>query len=548
MKKIYSLFFICLCLTKISFAQAPNYAWGKSSSGSSAEDSRSVTTDASGNIIVTGFFQSATINFGTTTFNNAASGYYDFFMVKYDQNGNVLWAMTNGGSFSDQIYGCTTDADNNVIVAGSFSSSSLTFGTTVLTNSGQSDLFITKFDSAGNVLWAVSTPGANDERVTGCSADGSGNIIVTGFYSDSTITFGSTVLTNSGPSADVFTLKLDPGGNVVWAKSVGGFYDDYSRSCSANTNGEIVISGNYNSPSMNAGSSVLTNAGGSDAFIIRYDSNGNQLWANTAGGSSQDYSYSCSIDASGNAYASGNFANSITFGTTVFNTIGMADVFAVKYDINGNIVWARSAGGTNSESCNACTNDASGNLYLTGAFGSATIYFGNTGINTTGANDMFVAKYDSSGNFLWAKNTGGFGDDYAYGIDVDPSGRVVMSGVFNSPSVVIGSSTLFNSGGFDMLVVKFQAPVSGIDDVTENSHRAFLYPNPAQGYFIFSLDAVYKNTELTISDLTGKLIYTANYRDQKVVGVNTSGLKAGNYIVKIQTGDSWFTQKLVVVN
>jgi len=126
------------------FAQSPNYLWVKSAGGTSVDVGNSCSTDVSGNIIAIGYFSSSTITFGTTTLTSAGS--WDIFIVKYDANGTVLWAKSEGGNSDDRGYSCSTDASGNIIATGYFGSSSITFGTTTLTNAGGYDMFIVKLD------------------------------------------------------------------------------------------------------------------------------------------------------------------------------------------------------------------------------------------------------------------------------------------------------------------------------------------------------------------------------------------------------------------
>src|SRR5688572_9791417 len=134
--------------------------------------------------------------------------------------------------------------------------------------------------------------------------------------------------------------------NYLWAKSTDGVSSSVGYSCAADVSGNIIVTGWFNLPLVIFGSIVLTNAGGEDAYIVKYDPDGNVLWAQSSGGTSSDVSVSCSTDANGNIIATGYFQSpTIMFGTTVLsNTSGTFDMFIVKYDADGNVLWAQSAG------------------------------------------------------------------------------------------------------------------------------------------------------------------------------------------------------------
>ena len=379
--------FILLLTQEQAYSQYPNYEWAKSAGGKEHDLGNSCSTDANANIIVTGNFSSFSISFGTTTLTNTGS-WDDMFIVKYDTNGNVLWAKSAGGNYSDYGNSCSTDLSGNIIVTGSFNSSTITFGTTTLalasTGGGASDMFVVKYDTNGNVLWAKSAGGNSSDYGNSCSTDANGNIIVTGNFQSSSISFESTILTNtnvSGNSSDMFIVKYDANGNVLWAKSAGGTTDDIIRSCSNDAMGNILTTGRFSSASIVFDTTTLTNASNlgntSDIFIVKYDTNGSVLWAKSAGSTSPDYCTSCVTDTKGNIIATGYFQGStITFGTTSLASIGYYNIFIVKYDQNGNALWAKSAGGYEADESNSCSTDANDNIIITGHFRSPSITFG----------------------------------------------------------------------------------------------------------------------------------------------------------------------------
>ncbi len=381
-------------------AQSPNWAWARSASDTNAEEGWSVATDASGNVFMTGFFIDSTITFDTTTLTNA--GQNDIFVVKYDASGNALWAKSAGGTSDDVGKSVAIDANGNVLVTGFFSSPTITFGTFTLTNVGIGDIFIVKYDASGTVLWAKSV-GGTDYEVGNCIAtDASGNVLITGYFYSPTITFGTFTLTNGG------------------------------------------------------------NAGDCDIFIVKYDSSGTVLWAKSAGGTSNDYGYSVATDASGNVLVTGYFYSpTITFGTFTLTNTGSADIFIVKYDASGTVLWAKSAGGTDEDEGYGIATDASGNVLATGYFTSPTITFGSftltNPINIGIAPDIFIVKYDSSGTVLWAKSAGGSGGSEGYSVATDASGNVLVAGSFYSPFITFDSDTLFPSSSATdpMFLVKY---------------------------------------------------------------------------------------------
>jgi PKD repeat protein len=194
------------------------------------------------------------------------------FIVKYDSDGNALWAKNAGGTDNDYAFSVAADPSNNSYVTGFFFSPTITFGSVSLTNAGSYDMFIVKYDASGNVLWAKNS-GGYSIAAQSIAADpaGSGDSYVTGYFSDTTITFGSTILTNSNnnTSSDIFLVKYDEDGNVQWAKSAKGINPDQAFSVAADAYGDVYVAGYFSSPTMMFDSTTLSLVSYYDMFIAK---------------------------------------------------------------------------------------------------------------------------------------------------------------------------------------------------------------------------------------------------------------------------------------
>jgi hypothetical protein len=466
------------------FSQVPDWAWAKSAGGASYDMGNAIATDAIGNIVVTGNFVSPTITFGTTTLTN--SGENDIFVVKYDSSGNVLWAKSAGGVCTpadvcgDISTGISTDFNGNIIITGYFVSPIIAFDSTKLTNSGSgSNIFVVKYDPNGNVIWAKSAGGTSNVLSWGISTDASGNIIITGYFRSPTLTFDSLTLSNSGEN-DIFVVKYDSSGNVLWVKSAGGASHDYGNSISTDAIGNIVVTGSFRSLTLTFDSLTLSNNGDFDIFIVKYDSKGNVLWAKSAGGASSDAGYGIATDVNGNIVVTGYFNSpTIAFDSTKHTNSGENDIFVVKYDSSGNILWAKSASGTLGDEGYSISTDANGNIIITGTYYSPTLSFDSFSLSNSGENDIFVVKYNSNGNVLWAKSAGGTLGEEGYSVSTDANGNIIITGFYNSPTIVFGKTTLTNSGLRDFFVVKLSY-VSTMGIVFNHIiNTVKVYPNPS---------------------------------------------------------------------
>jgi hypothetical protein len=446
---VLNLFYL---LDNNSFAQSPDWLWAKSAGGVGHDCGNHVAVDGSGNVCVSGWFSSIAITFGSFTLTNAGNN--DMFIVKYDADGNVIWAKSAGGTADDAGNSVTVDNSGYIYVSGWFYSPSISFGSNTLYNadpgSFSGDIFLVKYDANGNVIWARSAGDTGDDLAANNSVDDSGNLYITGIFASSSITFGSITLMNTG-NYDMFIVKYDANGNVIWAKSAGGINGDWGYSVSVSGSGNMIyVTGYYDSPTITFGTYTLTNAGNLDMFIVCYDGSGTVVYAKSAGGISWDTGTSVATDASGNAWVIGSFMSpSITFGTyTLTNaSMGFYDLFLVKYDASGNVLWAESTGGTGHDFGNSVMTDATGNAYITGSFRSLSIIFGSyTLMNTIEGNgDVFLVKYNGDGNVLWVKSAGGICDDDGWSVAVDNSGNSYVTGSFYSPTIIFGSDTLLNS-------------------------------------------------------------------------------------------------------
>jgi hypothetical protein len=454
--------------------------WARRMGGTGTDESRSVSVDSSGNVIVAGYYNSSPLNIfaadGTNVSFTLARSVtpYEAFVVKYDSSGTPIWARRLGGSGDELAYSVSTDSSQNIIVVGSYSSNPLNIfaanGTTVsltLTGGG-GNCFVVKYDSSGTPLWARrigGTTGGNE--LFSVSTDSSGNIVVAGRYSSNPINIyaanGTTVsftLANAG-SQDAFLVKYDSSGTPLWARRLSGANGNETvNSVTTDSSGNVVVAGEYSSNPLNIfaanGSTIsftLVNSGGVDAFVVKYNSSGTPLWARRMGGAGNDYAYSVSTDSSQNIIVVGSYssnplnifaANGTTVSLTLPNTGAGGEAFVVKYDSSGTPIWARRLGGSGDELAYSVSTDSSGNVVVAGEYSSnpLNIFAANgTTVSFTlansGSSDAFVVKYDSSGTPLWARRIVGTSSGVEQGrsVSTDSSGNIIVAGLYSSTSL-----------------------------------------------------------------------------------------------------------------
>ncbi len=338
-------------------------------------------------------------------------------MAKVSPSGEWLWAVSAGGVDDDEGLSVSYDSAGNVCVAGDFYGQ-VAFGSTTLTSYGSGDIFVAKLDTAGNWLWVKNAGSTHQDDALALDLDSAGNALVSGWF-NGTAAFGTHSLTVSGGDVfDIFTAKLDPAGNWLWAVSAGGTQDDQAWGISVDPAGNSFVTG-YFVGTAAFGAHNLTGTGGADVFVAKLDPEGNWLWANQAGGAAHDFSYGVSANPAGNCFITGMFNGPVTFGGTSLNGVE-AELFTAKISAAGDWMWAKSAGGEGWDWARGVAAVCDGSCRVTGTFGLVAA-FGPLQVTAFSPDDIFVARISSDGTSADDPLSPGIGD------------QVWLSGVFPNP-------------------------------------------------------------------------------------------------------------------
>jgi len=533
MKKKIFIFAIFLNSILTINAQTPEWEWAKSFKGSSYK----TATDNEGNCYLTGGFNGTTIYFDSYMLNSFGAS--DVFVVKYNSSGNVEWAYNYGSSFIESGQSIAVDDDGNCYITGSFSGPTITLGTTTFTNHGDVDFFTIKINQSGEILWANSFGGSGNDMSTDISIDGIGNVFITGRYDSPEINIGADTLV-SIEEWDIFVMKFDPEGNVAWGSSSGGEGVEYTSSICTDINGDGFIPGKFASPMYFIGNDTLFNPFGNEIFILKYDTEGNAVWYTNIASTSSSYGSGIDTDNSGNFYVTGYYnGDSISFDdVTLINTVDYTfDIYIVKFDSLYNVVWAKNAGGTSIDGAYDISTDSYGNSYITGEFSSNEIAFGPFTLIKDGELDIFVAKYDSNGNELWAISAGG--DNYDEGLSVSSieSDNCYVTGHYMSNYIAFGDDTLINPTTTTYYQFVSKIGIKTGEEINTVNDGIQIYPNPTNGMIVINTEDVRK---IQIMTLYGKEIYNG-----KENSIDLSSQPNGVYIIKVVSDDKTITEKLI---
>ena len=431
--------------------------WAEGIGGSNYDGITSVAETSDGGYIVGGYF-SDSIDLGNGI-SLTSKGSYDGMVIKYNSNGEVEWAEGIGETSDDRISSVSETSDGGYIVGGYFRSSSIDLGNGIsLTNKGSSDGMIIKYNAVGEVEGAEGIGGTSDDEINTVSETSDGGYIVVGDFRSSIDLGNGISLTNIGGS-DGMIIKYNATGEVEWAEGIGGSDYDYIKSVSETSDGGYIVVGDFRS-SIDLGNGIsLKNKGSIDGMVIKYNSNGEVEWAEGIGGTSEDQINTVAETNDGGYIVGGYFFNSIDLGNGISLTnIASSDGMVIKYDAEGEVEWAEGIGETSEDKINTVAETSDGG-YIVGGYFSDSIDLGN-GISLTskGSYDGMVIKYNSNGEVEWAEGIGGTSFDYINAIAERSDGGYIVGGLFYRSSIDLGNGiSLTNKGYYDGMIIKYNA-------------------------------------------------------------------------------------------
>lgn len=551
MRKIFTLSFLIGLAATVN---AQDFAWSRVAGLWEYDYGYGIGTDAAGNVFVAGKYeQNAVFDNITVT----CAGNHDVFLAKYDPSGTLQWVKTGGGPMGDYAHAMTVDASGNVYLAGEIDGTSMFGSTTVTANPSPDDAFVAKYDNNGNLIWAKSYGGYSRDDARGISVDASGNIYIIGVFQN-TATFGTFTLTASGQDIDdAYVMKLDPSGNVLWAKAISGPGDDTGKGIAVDASGNAYAVGGFINTTSFGGSQSLTAPNGyRDLYISKWDPNGNLLWVQQAGGQYDDVAWAVTLDGSGNPYITGEFNASATFGTYTVNTVGNADIFVAKYDPSGNVTWVNRFGGSLIDRGRGIATDNT-NVYFTGQYGG-TITNGSYTATSADSSDIFVASFSVSGGPGWIVTPRGTPDAYE-SLGYEGGNAVCAAGgnVFVTGCYLDGDTLNWlyepSWSRTDMFVAKIDPQLTpgtiGINDPVVSSGIG-IYPNPTENSTSIEFNASVKDAySITLINSLGQTVYSEalnNFSGRYLKKIDLSSYGKGMYILNIKGSSSSRMQKIAV--
>ncbi|MEM9052413.1 MAG: gliding motility-associated C-terminal domain-containing protein [Bacteroidota bacterium] len=328
-----------------------------------------------------------------------------------------FWAKKQAGGNTDETIDVVSDVFGNNYSIGYFSTAAEINENDEFVN-GLTDVYVSSVSQNGSTNWVKSFGGVQSDRGLGVAIDPIGNILVCGFYTGS-MDLGNGITLTSNGGQDAFLAKLGSNGNTLWARTAGSSgNEDRANAISSDTDGNVIVTGQFSGESSFGNITINASDGSIDSFIAKYDSEGNELWVKQGTGEDFDRGISITTDNTGSIYGIGQFSGDITFDNTYPNTIQNA-IYLIKYSSDGSEEWFRWGGGSEESIAYDITSDGS-SVYLTGDYGESLSFFGSGQENLTSGfpNSVFILNVSPSGTFNWTSSAGSESDLSSRGIAI----------------------------------------------------------------------------------------------------------------------------------
>ncbi len=508
--------------------------------------------DAAGNTyLASAFTKTITLAPGTVL---TSQGAQDGIVAKYDRAGNLLWYRQLGGTGNESFQKVLIDASGKIALLGLASDGARLGSTTFSTSSFSAALVLAQLDDQGQVQYLREVGQASIVIPASLASDAAGNYYLSGTFALSA-TFGTVELTTPITTTyglDQFLVKVSAAGAVQWAQQGGRVLAGAPTALSLNhlvaePTGNVYFI--WTLPPTAGGFGNLTLPAGKgdyDALVVKYDPQGNPLWAQRLGGSGVDIPTLAGLDKRGRlvvpgfSVPAGSLANPISAGATT-----AANGFvSVLEPTAGAVAWSRDLQATAAGGYRSMATDAEGNIYLAGHFAGQGTIPGKT-LTSDGSIDAFVVNYTADGSLRWAQQSTGAGDELATSIGVDASGSPVVAGLFNG-SGMFGSTALVSAAATASTGTPFTARLGGLFMATRTAAAAAplaLYPNPAAAATVIKLPTLPTGTQLTLINGLGRVAHRAAASPS----LRLPGLAPGLYVVQATapSGEQWISRLIV---
>ncbi len=505
-----------------------------------------MVADQKGNLYTYGYVSNKTDYFGT----NLEGG---MFLSKQDSHGNIIWLrqFANISAYPGIGNHLAIDTSNDFLYfAGTFSKAFKLPNGPTFTPDAAGSFVVLKYSLDGTYQNYIQENFSTNQLCL--TSDYSGNLLLSGMFSNS-VTIGNTTL-NSAGMQDGFIAKYNPEGKILWAKRIGGENVEYVLLSSVDRHNNIYLTGEFYSRNISFNKTIYKfSEGDGDIILVKLDPQGDLKWFKMKAGSTLSYGdyYSwptgLRVDPEGNIYMKGWHGKSTSFDDILLKSDYPYNYFVAKFDSTGNTVWANSIDEHHyGFDYNQMSIDKYGSVYL-GAQIQDTIQFGNDfQYVNRGAKDLFVAKYTTVGSLDWVKTISGGGYSGISSVTVYDTNHIYVGGYFN-PSISLGDTPFYAiaAHGFVALLGN---DVTGVHEIyNKNNNSLHVFPDPSNGTFTINLSGnISEPVTMEVRNITGQVIYKTKFSMKHHIQINIGRQPEGVYFICIK-GNAWNVTKKIII-
>ena len=539
--------------------------WSTFVGGVDIDECYSTFIDSKKNTYISGYTGSIDFSVTVGALEVTKEGLYDAFVTKLDTTGNILWSTYYGGQGDEYGYKVLVGSDDNPYLVGHTTSNDLLVSANAYqsTNNGSYDSFILKLDTSGNFIWATYFGGTGGELTFAASIDNNDNIVIGGYSSSTNMPTINAFQSTMAGALDAFVAKFDSSGALLWSTYCGGSNSEDVHALTTDNQNNVIITGESYSSNFptSVGAYQLNNKGNGDAYIVKYDANGNRIFSTYFGGANREDILGLTTDNLRNIYVTG-YSSSIDLpitGNNVYQPIksGGNDAFVAKFSPLGQPTRSTFIGGAGDDRFTAAAISSNNALYLAGYTSSSD--FPLLGIsyqsNNNGFSDGMYVRLDTTLTPTYSTYIGGASADYIYDVKVNSSQQLTFSGFTSSLDfpVTVGVAQEIIGGQSDAFVFHTDSIFNLITNLPidfTNPGLINVFPNPSSSSFSLNIDEYNANEsfEIIIYSLDGKAVLKKKlYKKQTLVNWKLNTLQ-GNYFLMILKNGSFFKMtKLVKV-
>ena len=551
--------------TKIN-SQLPEYNWSKTITGSLNQVGQIIISDKSGNVYTAGYFCGmADFDPGPLSYYLYSDGTPSTYISKLDSTGKFVWAIHLDGNCvpTSMIF----DHENNLLLCGYYGSW-VDFNPDINENAnysskGSSDIFIANFFQTGKLNWVKSIGSFGPDAANSIKTDNDKNIYLAGGYTGN-VDFenGNSILnTDINGKSNGFIVKWDKDWNLIWFAPIVSDAFANVIDLTIDRIGNVYAVGSYSGNILfeqNEKPYKIPSNGDVDGFILKINYNTHLEWIHTLGGKSSDSGFSIKTDSLGFIYTNGVYKETIDLdpgiGVSSYTSNGGSDIFILKLDSLGKLIWSKTIGGDNDDTPSALAFDKTGFIYLTGLF-SKKVNFGTENvpkiINSKGKYDNFILCLSKDGNLLWV-NSIGRDSSYCRGISIyiDDNFTIYTTGIFYGKIDFNPNFTneLINStGNYDAFILKLKQSSNKVEITKINKESLIvIYPNPSKGIINIRIKGSQGHEKVKIYDSVGKLFLEKNLiKEQNQIEL--LGADEGIYIFKFYSKEQIISTNKVII-